>query len=78
MTSIYTKNVSGDYKKLSDDNSDVEKRIEELRAAIQDFKQELDNEQIQKHLELMVQDGLVTKEKDGFAPVFKGRKFTGK
>ena len=54
MTSIYTKNVSGDYKKLSDDNSDVEKRIEELRAAIQDFKQELDNEQIQKHLELMV------------------------
>ncbi len=78
MSTIYTEDVSGDYKKLSDDDRDIEKRIEELRAAIQEFKQELVDEEVEKHLKLMVEDGLVTKEKNGYAPVFKGRKFTGR
>ena len=78
MASIFTENVSGDYKKLSDDNSDVEIKIEELRAAIEEFKQELVDEEVERQLELMVQDGLVTKEKGGYAPVFRGRKFTGR
>lgn len=76
MACIYTDDCPNGFKKVTlDDNSDVEIKIEELRVAIQEFKQELDDEEIEKHLKLMVKEGLVD---ENFAPLGFPKGYSGR
>ena len=74
---MYTHLDSNGYKEVSLDESkdDLRHEIEELTQRIAEFKQELVKEKVEKHLKLMVKDGLID---ENFAPVGFPKPFGGK
>lgn len=78
MTSIFTEDVSGDYKKLSDD--DIKNRITEIVEGIREVERKEDEKIIKEQLQKFVEDGLMVQDKEtgkyypkNFVKPFTGR-----